>query len=111
MSLGLDRGVGAIVWSPFGWGRLTGEIRCGQPLPEGSRLHKPADLGPQVPEEYLYTVVDAFDQAAQETGETVPHIALDWLLKRLAVANVIVGAWNEGGVPWPLTIFQSHRFF
>jgi len=58
-----------------------------------------------VPEEYLYTVVDALDQAAQETGETVPQIALDWLLQRPAVANVIVGAWNEGGAPWPLTIF------
>lgn len=77
VSLGLDRGVGAIVWSPLGWGHLIGKIWRDQPLPAGSRLHKPADLGPQVPEEYLYTVVDALDQAAQKTGETVPQIALD----------------------------------
>ena len=33
MPLGLDQGVGALVWSPLGWGRLTGKIRRGQPLP------------------------------------------------------------------------------
>jgi hypothetical protein len=50
MPLGLDQKVGALVWSPLGWGRLTGKIRRGQPLPEVSRLHKTADirLGPQV---------------------------------------------------------------
>ncbi len=42
MPLGLDQGVGALVWSPLGWGRLTGKIRRGKPLPEESRLHKTA---------------------------------------------------------------------
>jgi len=31
MPLGLDQGVGLMVWSPLGWGRLTGKIRRGQP--------------------------------------------------------------------------------
>ena len=48
MPLGLDQGVGALVWSPLGWGRLTGKIRRGQPLPKESRLHKTAAQGPQV---------------------------------------------------------------
>ena len=33
MPLALDQKVGAVVWSPLGWGRLTGKIRRGQPLP------------------------------------------------------------------------------
>jgi aryl-alcohol dehydrogenase-like predicted oxidoreductase len=33
MPLGLDQGVGALVWSPLGWGRLTGKIRRGH-LPD-----------------------------------------------------------------------------
>ena len=45
MPLGLDQGVGALIWSPLGWGRLTGKIRRGQPLPKVSRLHKTADDG------------------------------------------------------------------
>src|SRR5207237_648557 len=38
MPLALDQGVGALVWSPLGWGRLTGKVRRGQPLPKDSRL-------------------------------------------------------------------------
>jgi aryl-alcohol dehydrogenase-like predicted oxidoreductase len=95
MPLGIDQGVGALVWSPLGWGRLTGKIRRGQPLPEVSRLHKTADFGPQVDQEYLYRVVDAIDQVAQDTGKTVPQIALNWLLQRPTISSVIVGARNE----------------
>ena len=110
MPLGLDQKVGALVWSPLGWGRLTGKIRRGQPLPEVSRLHKTAEAGPQVPDEYLYTVVDALDEVAAETGKTVPQVALNWLLQRPTVSSVIVGARNEeqlrqnlGAVGWNLT--------
>jgi aryl-alcohol dehydrogenase-like predicted oxidoreductase len=95
MPLGLDQKVGALVWSPLGWGRLTGKIRRGQGLPAESRLHKTADIGPPVPEEYLYKVVDALDDVARETGKTVPQIALNWLLQRPTVASVIIGARNE----------------
>ena len=35
MPLGLDQGLGAVVWSPLGWGRLTGKIRRGQPAARG----------------------------------------------------------------------------
>ncbi len=95
MPLGLDQGVGALIWSPLGWGRLTGKIRRGHPLPAVSRLHKTGDMGPQMPDEHLYRVVDALDEIAKETGKTVPQIALNWLLKRPTVSSVIMGARNE----------------
>ena len=95
MPLALDQGVGTLVWSPLGWGRLTGKLRRGQPLPEVSRLHKAADPGPPVDDEYLYTVVDALDAVAKETGRNVPQVALNWLLQRPTVASVIIGARNE----------------
>ena len=113
MPLGLDQKVGALVWSPLGWGRLTGRLRRGQPLPEVSRLHKTAEAGPQISDEYLYTVVDALDQVAAETGKTVPQVALNWLLQRPTVYSVIVGARNEeqlrqnlGATGWNLTKAQ-----
>jgi len=87
--------VGALVWSPLGWGRLTGKIRRGKPLPAESRLHKTAGQGPQVEDEYLYGVVDALDEIGKETGKTVPQVALNWLLQRPSVSTVIVGARNE----------------
>ena len=113
MPLGLDQGVGCVVWSPLGWGRLTGKIRRGKPLPEVSRLHKTADYGPPVSDELVYKVVDALDEVAKETGKTVPQIALNWLLQRPTVSNVIMGARNEeqlrqnlGAVGWNLTPAQ-----
>ena len=113
MPLGLDQGVGGVVWSPLGWGRLTGKIRRGKPLPEVSRLHKTADYGPPVSDELVYKVVDALDEIAKETGKTVPQIALNWLLQRPTVSNVIMGARNEeqlrqnlGAVGWNLTPAQ-----
>jgi aryl-alcohol dehydrogenase-like predicted oxidoreductase len=95
MPLGLDQGVGAIVWSPLGWGRLTGKVRRGQPLPPGSRLHDTAGFAPPVDEEGLYRVVDALDAVAAETGRSVPQIALNWLLQRPTVSSVLIGARNE----------------
>jgi len=116
MPLGLAEKVGALVWSPMGWGRLTGKIRRGQPLPEVSRLHKTAEGGPPVANEYLYGVVDALDAVAKETGKTVPQIALNWVLQRPTVASVIVGARNEqqlrdnlAAAGWALTAEQIAR--
>jgi aryl-alcohol dehydrogenase-like predicted oxidoreductase len=118
MPLGLDQKVGAVVWSPLGWGRLTGKIRRGQPLPETSRLqHQIAvDNGPPVDDEYVYRVVDALDEIAKETGKTVPQVALNWLLQRPTVATVVIGARNEeqlrqnlGAIGWNLTPEQVAR--
>ncbi|WP_405820744.1 aldo/keto reductase [Streptomyces sp. NBC_01390] len=116
MPLGLDQGLGALVWSPLGWGRLTGRIRRGQPLPAGSRLHHTADFGPPVEDELLYRVVDALEEIAQETGRTIPQVAINWLLQRPTVSSVIIGARNEqqlrenlGAVGWTLTPDQLTR--
>ncbi len=87
MPLALDQGIGTLVWSPLGWGRLTGKIRRGQPLPETSRLHQTADPGPPVDDEYLYTVVEALDAVAKETGSGIPQVAINWLLQRPTICE------------------------
>jgi aryl-alcohol dehydrogenase-like predicted oxidoreductase len=97
MPLALDQKVSAVVWSPLGWGRLTGKIRRGQPMPKTSRLNTKVviDIGPPVDDEYLYKAVDALDALALETGKTVPQLALNWVMSRPSVASVIIGARNE----------------
>ena len=116
MPLGLDQGVGAMVWSPLGWGRLTGKIRRGQPLPKGSRLHDTAQWAPPIEDERLYDIVDALDEVAKETGKSVPQIAINWLLRRPTVSSVIIGVRNEeqlrqnlGSIGWTLTPDQIAR--
>lgn len=116
MPLALDQGLGTMVWSPLGWGRLTGKIRRGRPLPQGRIQQGGAVGGPPVAEEFLYTVVDALDAVAAETGRTVPQIALNWLLERPSVCNVVIGARNAeqleqnlGAIGWRLTADQIDR--
>jgi aryl-alcohol dehydrogenase-like predicted oxidoreductase len=115
MPLGLDQGVGCVAWSPLGWGRLTGRIRRGQPLPQTSRLtsRRVHDAGPPIPQEHLFRVMDALDAVAAETGKSVPQVAINWLLHRPTVSTVIIGARNEdqlrdnlGSVGWHLTAEQ-----
>ena len=109
MPLALDQGVGALVWSPLGWGRLTGKIRRGQPLPAASRLHQTADKGPQVADERLYKVVDALEQGAKETEKSVPQVALNWLLQRPTVSTIIGAATDSRVRTWPRKAGRSRR--
>ncbi|HEV7330302.1 MAG TPA: aldo/keto reductase [Flavisolibacter sp.] len=95
MPLALDQKIGTMVWSPLGWGRLTGKLRRGQVVPEGTRLKNIPGTGPEVPDEYLYNVVDALEEVSKEVGKTVPQVALNWLLQRPTVANIIIGARTE----------------
>ena len=113
MPLGQDQGLGALVWSPLGWGRLTGRIGRDRPIPPGSRLHDTEQFAPPVEAEHLYRVIDALEAVAAETGRTVPQIAINWLLRRPTVSSVIIGARNEaqlrqnlGAVDWALTAEQ-----
>jgi aryl-alcohol dehydrogenase-like predicted oxidoreductase len=116
MPAAIDQHVSTIVWSPLGWGRLTGKIRRGQPRPATSRLPKTEGAGPPVDDEYLFRVVEALDAVASETGKTVPQVALNWLLDRPTVASVIMGARDEsqlrenlGAIGWRLTADQTTR--
>lgn len=110
MPLAADQGLGALVWSPLGWGRLTGKIGRDRPIPAGSRLHETEQFAPPVDTEQLYNVIDALEAVAAETGKTVPQIAINWLLGRPTVSSVIIGARNEeqlrdnlGALGWSLT--------
>lgn len=113
MPLAADQGVGAIVWSPLGWGRLTGRIRRGAPLPQSSRLHETAQVGPPVDEQRLFRVIEALEAVSEELDRSVAQVALNWVLQRPTVSSVLIGARNEaqlrenlGAVGWRLNAEQ-----
>jgi len=113
MPLGIDQNVGTIVWSPLSSGRLSGKYRRNQPLPADSRVQQGGGHGPALNEERLYTIVDALDEVAEETGKSVAQISLNWLLQRPTVSNIVIGARNEEqltqnleAIGWNLTIDQ-----
>lgn len=95
MPLNHDQQIGAVVWSPLGWGRLTGKFDRTHPIPAHSRLHDTAQFAPPVNEEHLYQVIDVLRDIADETGFSIPQIALHWLLQRPTVSSVLIGARNQ----------------
>ena len=116
MPLGLDQNVGTIVWSPLAMGRLSGKFRRSNPLPADSRLSQGGLHGPAIADELLFRVVDVLDELAEETGKSVAQVALNWLLQRPTVVNLVIGARNEaqlvdnlGAVGWSLTTDQVQR--
>ena len=96
MQLGVDEKVGTIVWSPLAAGKLSGKYNRRTLFPEDSRI---AQGGSPMPEgdnhERLYKVVDALEEVALETEKSVAQVALNWLLQRPTVSNIIIGARNE----------------
>ena len=60
--------------------------------------------------------MDALDIVAMETGKSVAQVALNWLLQRPTVANIVIGARNEeqlkqnlAAVGWNLTTEQVKK--
>jgi aryl-alcohol dehydrogenase-like predicted oxidoreductase len=115
MQAGIEENVSAIVWSPLAAGALTGKFRRGQAAPATTRLMQ-TSFGVAAPGEPLYRVVDAIDEVSKETGKTMSQVALNWLLQRPTVANVIIGARNEeqlrenlGAIGWSLSASQIQK--
>jgi len=116
MPLGLDQNIGTIVWSPLSAGRLGGKYRRDQPIPADGRIAQGGGEGPIVPEDFFYGVIDTLDEIAGETGKSVAQVALNWVLQRPTVSNIVIGARNEeqlkqnlGAVGWNLTLDQVKR--
>ncbi len=116
MPLAVDQNVATLVWGPLSQGRLSGKYRRNQPIPPNSRIAQGAGEGPAMPEEWFYSVMDVLDAISAETGKTVAQVALNWLLQRPTVANVLIGARDEdqlnenvGAVGWNLSAEQVAR--
>jgi aryl-alcohol dehydrogenase-like predicted oxidoreductase len=116
MPLGIDQGVGTMVWSPLAAGRLGGKYRRENPMPSDSRIAQGGGEGPAIPAEFWYGIVDVLDELAAETGKTVAQVALNWVLQRPTVCNVIIGARTEeqlaenlGAIGWNLSMEQIKR--
>lgn len=119
MPLGIDQGIGTVVWSPLASGMLSGKYRRNQPVPQNSRV---AQGGSPVPadsileNERLYKILDVLDEMAEETGKTVAQVSLNWLLQRPTISNIIIGARNEEQLKqnlestgWNLTVDQVKK--
>lgn len=116
MPLAIDQNIGTMVWSPLSSGKLGGRFERGKPFPTDNRIQQGGSHGPAIDQERLFTIVDALKMIAEETEKTVPQVAINWLLQRPTVANIIIGARNEEqlkqnlqAVGWNLTTEQVKK--
>lgn len=118
MPLGLDQKVGSIIWSPLAGGRLGGKFSRKKEWPSSGRVVAGGSPVPDsaLAKEHLFKITDVLEEIAEETGKSVPQVALNWLLQRPTVSSIIIGARNEeqlvqnlGAVGWNLTPDQVRK--
>ena len=92
-------GLGFLPYYPLANGLLTGKVRPGEPLPEGSRLALMA------PERSAHWLSDSFSERvgallayAEDLGTPILSLAFSWLLAHREVSSVIAGASNRSQV-------------
>ncbi len=95
LPLGVDQGLGTLVWSPLAGGLLSGKYRRDQPPPEGSRHVTDWNEPPVYDEDKLYDTIEVLVQIADGHGVSAAQVALAWLLTRPSVASIVVGARTD----------------
>jgi len=92
-------GMGFLPFYPLANGLLTGKVRPGQPIPEGSRLAKmTAERSVHWLGDELKSKVAALLEYAESIDVPILSLAFSWLLSHEAVASVIAGASNADQV-------------
>ena len=88
--LGLDQGVGVLVWSPLGGGWLSGKYTR-HTRPESGRQVTGFREPPIYDWDRLWDIVDVINEVAAAHGVSGARVSLAWLLQRPLVASVIIG--------------------
>jgi len=88
-------GLGVLPWGPLGAGFLTGRVTREDRAPAGMRMGAAGDDLEEAPArravERNFRAVDEARAIADETGATVPQVAIAWLLAQPGVTAPIVG--------------------
>ena len=91
--LGLDQGVGILVWSPLAGGWLSGKYTRNT-RPESGRQQTGFKEPPIYDWDHLWDIVDVVNDVARAHGVSGAQVSLAWLLQRPLVASVIIGGRN-----------------
>jgi aryl-alcohol dehydrogenase-like predicted oxidoreductase len=95
LPIAVDQGIGIMVWSPLAGGLLSGKFRRDQKGPEGSRALSDWGEPPVRDQAKLWDVVEALVEVGEAHGVSAAQVALAWLLRRPAVATLVIGARTE----------------
>ena len=92
-----ENGMGIICFSPLAQGLLSTKYLEG--IPADSRAAADGRyLKPEMIKTELLEKVRALNEIAQGRGQTLPQLALSWVLAHPAVTSVLIGASNAGQI-------------
>ncbi len=104
----LDKGIGAVVFSPLAQGILTDRYLQG--IPADSRAASPAPfLRPDQLTDALLDKVRRLNEIAVNRGESMAQLALGWVLENPAITSVIIGASRLEQIEQNVAMLQSHQ--
>lgn len=92
LPIGIDQGLGALIWSPLAGGLLSGKYTRDKTTQTGSRFANGWNEPPIRDFERLWDIVDVLRQIAEEKQVPTNQIALVWLLTRPSVSSLVIGA-------------------
>ncbi len=88
----IEEGIGLIPWSPLGGGVLTGKVRRGEALPQGSRAATQANQNARYTNAKNLDIAETLIQVAEGIGKTPSQVALAWCMHQPGVTSPIFGA-------------------
>ena len=87
-----DYGYGTTIFSPLGAGLLTGKYQNGIPSDSRGALKGYEWLRGKFTDKEALAKVQALGDLAKEAGLSLPHMAINWVLKNPNVSSAITGA-------------------
>jgi L-glyceraldehyde 3-phosphate reductase len=85
-----DLGIGSIAFTPLAQGMLTAKYLKG--IPEGSRATQGKSLNPAFLNEKSIANIRALNDIAQSRGQTLPQMAIAWVLRDNGITSALIGA-------------------
>lgn len=87
-----DYGYGTTTFSPLGAGLLTGKYQNGIPADSRGALKGYEWLRSKFTDQQVLKKVQELGKLAQELGISLPHLALNWVIRNPNVSSAITGA-------------------
>lgn len=95
LPIGIDQGLGALIWSPLAGGLLSGKYTRDTMTQAGSRFANGWNEPPIRDFNRLWNIVDVLNDIAKERETSAAQIALAWTLTRPSVTSLVVGARKQ----------------
>lgn len=94
LPIGIDQGLGALIWSPLAGGLLSGKYTRDVQTQTGTRFAEGWSEPPVRDFEKLWNIVDTLNAIAKEKQVPTTQVALAWLLTRPSVSSLVIGTRN-----------------